>query len=91
MPGVLFCSLFLLTINLFAFAGFGFDKQRARQAERRIPERSLLFLALIGGTVGAWIGRRYFRHKTRKAGFSAILALITLAQMAFIIWFFTRT
>lgn len=90
MPSAQFCSLFLLTINFFAFAGFGFDKQRARRGDRRMPERSLLFLALIGGTGGAWVGRRYFRHKTRKAGFSAILGLITLAQMAFLTWFFTR-
>lgn len=90
MPGALLCSLFLLTINLFAFAGFGFDKQRARQGAPRVSERSLLFLALIGGTGGAWMGRRYFRHKTCKVGFSAILALITLAQMTFLIWFFTR-
>lgn len=91
MSGALLCSLLLFTINLFAFASFGFDKQRARRGAHRIPERSLLFLALIGGIGGAWVGRQYFRHKIRKAGFSAILALITLAQMAFIVWFFTCT
>ncbi|HWJ69059.1 MAG TPA: DUF1294 domain-containing protein [Sphingobium sp.] len=83
-------GLALLAINLAAFTSFGLDKQRARQGGPRVRERTLLLLALVGGSGGAWLGRRHFRHKTRKAGFSTALALITLAQIAILALIVTR-
>ncbi|HZV18386.1 MAG TPA: DUF1294 domain-containing protein [Sphingobium sp.] len=90
MAGPILTGLFLLAINLIAFAAFGIDKRRARGGQRRLRERDLLLLALIGGTCGAWLGRSHFRHKTRKRGFSGALALITLGQIAFLLWFVAR-
>ena len=57
-------------INFAAFAAFGIDKMRAEARAWRISEANLLGLALIGGTPGAYAGRRLFRHKTRKQPFS---------------------
>lgn len=90
-PAWLLLCLAMLAINLAAFASFGFDKQRARRGGPRVRERTLLLLALAGGAAGAWVGRRHFRHKTRKAGFSAALALITLAQIAILALLVTRS
>jgi uncharacterized membrane protein YsdA (DUF1294 family) len=73
-------ALALAAVNLYAFMRFGVDKARAQAGQRRISEADLLFFAMIGGTLGAYAGRAYFRHKTRKAGFSLQLHLITMVQ-----------
>ncbi|WP_346770448.1 DUF1294 domain-containing protein [Sphingomonas sp. AOB5] len=66
---------------------FGQDKQRAVKGARRIPERELLGLALIGGTPGAFLARTLFRHKTRKQPFTGWLWAIAVAQAgALIAW-----
>lgn len=72
----------LAFVNLWTMLRFWQDKQRAIAGERRIPESSLLGLALIGGSPGALLARRLFRHKTRKQPFSAQLYLIVAAQIA---------
>ena len=59
---------------------FGFDKIRAEKGDWRIAESTLLALAFIGGTCGAYLGRAAFRHKTRKQPFSKQLHMITIAQ-----------
>ena len=61
--------LFLLAANLVAFCAFGLDKWFARRGSRRISERRLLLLALCCGGLGAWLGAKTFRHKTRKPSF----------------------
>ena len=90
MPIWLLLWLFLLAMNFAAFAAFGIDKRRALERRWRVRESDLLFLAFVGGTGGAWLGRWYFRHKTRKASFSGALAVVTLAQMAILVWLFTH-
>lgn len=72
--------LILLLVNIWAFTLFGVDKNRARKGQRRIAERDLLGLALIGGSPGAFLGRHVFRHKTRKEPFSTWLQVIAMLQ-----------
>ena len=79
---------FLLALNLFTMLRFSQDKQRAEAGERRIPEADLLGLALIGGSPGALLARRLFRHKTRKQPFSTWLFLIVALQAGALIGFF---
>lgn len=76
--------LWLAVINLIAFLAFGLDKWKAKRKERRpsvrrIPEKTLLLLAAVGGSVGALLGMRVFHHKTLhrafRFGVPAILAL----------------
>ena len=74
--------IYLILINLAAYAAFGWDKHKARRGGWRIPERTLLLLALAGGSVGAWIGMKVFRHKTRHPKFSVGLPVILAAQCA---------
>jgi len=61
------------------------DKQRAIAGARRIAEADLLGLALIGGSPGALLARRWFRHKTRKEPFSTRLLLIVALQAGAVI------
>ena len=60
---------YLSVINFTTWAAYGLDKGRAKSGQWRIPERTLLLLALIGGSLGALAGMIMFRHKTRKAKF----------------------
>ena len=59
---------------------FGFDKLRAEAGSWRIAESALLGFALLGGSAGAFLGRRVFRHKTRKEPFSSDLRRIATFQ-----------
>lgn len=72
---------YLLGINLLTFLLFGLDKRRARQAGRRIPEKTLLLHAALGGTIGAWMGMRSFRHKTLHRKFRYGIPLLLLLQL----------
>ena len=60
---------YLIVINIVTWIAFGLDKWEAKSGKWRIPERTLLLLALAGGSLGALAGMIMFRHKTRKAKF----------------------
>ena len=70
----------LALLNLWTILRFWQDKQRAMAGERRIPENDLLGLAVLGGSPGALLARRLFRHKTRKEPFSTQLLVIVALQ-----------
>jgi uncharacterized membrane protein YsdA (DUF1294 family) len=71
---------YLALVNATAFAAFGWDKRCAMSGDRRIPERTLLGLALIGGSLGAVAAQQMFRHKTRKEPFRTLLWLTLVGQ-----------
>ena len=78
----------LVIVNLLTMWRFADDKARAVAGTRRVPESDLLFLAAIGGTLGAFVARHAYRHKTRKQPFSTWLWLIAMAQAGLAIgWF----
>ena len=60
---------------------FGIDKAKAEAGAWRVAESTLLVLALLGGTLGAYAGRALFRHKTRKQPFGANLLAIAVLQV----------
>ncbi|MET0246001.1 MAG: DUF1294 domain-containing protein [Sphingomonas sp.] len=76
-----------VAVNLLTFLSFRRDKQRAVVGGRRIPERRLLGLALLGGTPAAFAARAMLRHNTRKQPFSAWLTLIAAAQAGLLLAF----
>ena len=53
---------------------------------RRIPEATLLLLAAIGGSIGAWLGMMVWRHKTQHLKFKYGVPTIILLQVAFVWW-----
>ncbi|MCB2062137.1 MAG: DUF1294 domain-containing protein [Novosphingobium sp.] len=71
----------LSAVNIWTVLSFWYDKQAAIRGDRRVSETNLLGLALIGGTPGAFLARKRFRHKTRKQPFSACLYLIAAVQI----------
>ena len=75
----------LMAVNALTAFAFRSDKLRAIEGRRRIREATLLQLALIGGSPGALVARRVYRHKTRKEPFSTYLLLIVMIQAGGII------
>lgn len=75
-------AVYLLLANAFAFGAFALDKAAAESNRRRIPERSLLLIALAGGSLGALTAQQVMRHKTRKQPFRALLIAIALLHLA---------
>jgi uncharacterized membrane protein YsdA (DUF1294 family) len=71
----------LIAINFLAFAAFGYDKAKAERREWRVSEATLLNLAFFGGTIGAYAGRKLFRHKTTKQPFCNQLHGIAVFQL----------
>lgn len=74
----------ILVINIITFFMYGFDKERAERGGWRVPEASLHFFAFIGGTLGAFLGMKKFRHKTKKGSFLVVFWLIVTIQIIFI-------
>jgi uncharacterized membrane protein YsdA (DUF1294 family) len=77
-------GMWLVGVNPTAFGFYGFDKARARGNAGRVPESVLHGLALAGGSIGAYLGMRVFRHKTIKGTFRAFYFLIVLVQAVLI-------
>ncbi|MBY5750732.1 DUF1294 domain-containing protein [Rhizobium leguminosarum] len=84
MTDIIKWALLFLALNLLVFSIYFRDKQAARHGRRRISERTLLLLALIGGSLGAVAAQQLLRHKTRKEPFRSILAAILILHGAVI-------
>ena len=82
--------LYLLLINAGAFVLMLADKQKARKKRWRIPERTLIGSALLGGSLGALLGMYTFRHKTKHLKFTLGVPAILIAQIALAIWIFLK-
>lgn len=72
---------YLLTVNVITFLMYGLDKLKAKINQWRIPESTLLLLAVIGGSVGAWAGMQVWRHKTQHVKFKYGVPVIFIVQI----------
>lgn len=79
-----FLYLYVAAVNVVTFFIYGLDKSKAKAGRWRIPEANLIVLAVIGGSVGALAGMRFFHHKTRKPKFYIGIPAILLIQIILI-------
>lgn len=71
--------IYLVAINAIGMVLFGLDKLFSKQkGHPRIPERTLLWIARIGGGAGCWLGMLLFRHKTKHIRFKVLVPLWTI-------------
>lgn len=77
-------------VSLAAFLLFAADKWKARHGRWRVPESVLWAAALCGGGVGAALGMRLLRHKTKKGFFHIGLPLLAALQLALLLWSVAR-
>ena len=79
-----YLAYYLLAINAVTFIVYGIDKYKAKKAKWRISEATLLLLAVLGGSIGAWIGMKVWHHKTMHKKFKYGIPVILLIQIALI-------
>ena len=72
----------LIGLNLFTFLLYGLDKYKSRRRMWRVSESTLLLFALAGGSLGAWMGRPLWHHKTLHWEFRISVPVIIVLQVA---------
>ena len=78
---------YLVIINIVTFLVYGIDKWKARKAMWRVREASLLMLAVLGGSIGAWLGMKVWHHKTQHKKFRYDIPAIIIIQLVIIGYF----
>ena len=81
-----FALIYLLIVNAAGFTSMLVDKFKAKKNLWRIPESTLLTIALIGGSAGSLIGMYTVRHKTKHKKFTIGVPLILAVQVGIIAW-----
>ena len=79
---------YLVIINIIAFIVYGIDKLKAKRGKWRITEATLLLLAIIGGSIGAWCGVKVWHHKTLHKKFRYGIPLIIALQTAMVLYLY---
>lgn len=74
-------AIYFILINLTAFIMYGVDKRKAVRHKWRIPERTLIGIAVFGGSLGALLGMITFHHKTRHKQFTIGVPVIIAVQV----------
>lgn len=77
--------MYLLIVNLIGFVLMFVDKKRAQNKQWRIKEATLFLSAAIGGSIGAMLGMKVFRHKTKHLSFLIGMPAIFIVQVALVI------
>lgn len=75
--------ILLVVAEVAVFGLFAFDKAQARGHGWRVRETTLLQASLLGG-VGAWLGQRLLRHKTRKEPFRTRLSYVIALHLVLV-------
>ena len=83
-------AVWLIAINVVTFAVYGIATRRARRGAWRVPEKPLVLLPLLGGSLGALLGMRVFHHKTKHWYFEWGIPAILLVQAALAAWSLLR-
>ena len=73
--------IYLAVVNIVTFFLYGIDKWKAKRSKRRVPESTLLWWAALGGSVGALLGMKAYRHKTLHKKFKYGVPAILIAQL----------
>ena len=82
--------IYLAVINVVTFFLYGIDKLKAKHSHWRVSEATLIWFAVFGGSIGAWLGMKAWHHKTQHAKFKYGIPLILLVQIVLIGWLWYR-
>ena len=82
--------IYLVSINLIGLLVMYIDNKKPKYGRWRIPEKTLLIVALLGGSIGTMIGMRLFRHKTQKIKFTLGFPTILISEIIIITYFLIK-
>ena len=77
---------YLLAVNIATFLLYGIDKYKAKKGRWRISEATLLMMAVIGGSIGAWAGMRLWHNKTMHKKFKYGIPIIIILQVCLVVY-----
>ena len=81
---------YLLAVNITSFLLYSIDKYKAKKGRWRISEATLLLMAVIGGSIGAWVGMRIWHHKTMHKKFKYGIPVIIIFHVALAVYLLTN-
>ena len=81
---IIYTSIAIL--NVITFMIYAIDKWKAKKNRWRIPESILLLLAVLGGSIGAWMGMKIWHHKTMHKKFKYGIPLIMILQIGMLLY-----
>ena len=79
-----FIAIYIIIINIITFIYYGIDKLKAKKGKWRTPESTLIRLAVIGGSIGAYLGTKIWHHKSLHKKFKYGIPIILIIQIALI-------
>jgi uncharacterized membrane protein YsdA (DUF1294 family) len=82
---------YVIVINVITLMMYGIDKWKAKHSKWRIPEATLLIMAAVGGSIGAWTGIKLFHHKTLHKKFKYGVPAIFLIQLGIVVFVYLKT
>lgn len=81
---------YLIIINLISFILFTLDKKRSISKKWRIPESTLIFVSLMGGSAGSLLGMKLFKHKTKKLKFTILVPISLIINILLVILYIKK-
>ena len=83
-------DIYLAAVNVMTFFLYGIDKFKAKHSKWRVSEAALIWMAVLGGSVGAWLGMKVWHHKTQHKKFKYGVPLILMAQIGLAVlgWYY---
>ena len=81
---------YIVAVNIATFLLYGIDKYKAKKGKWRVSEATLLMMAVIGGSIGAWAGMRLWHHKTMHKKFKYGIPVIIMMQIALVTYLHTN-
>ena len=79
--------VYLVIVNIIGFLAMGIDKAKAKAGAWRIPEKTLLGIAVMGGGLGVMLGMEGFRHKTKHWYFKYGIPVVLMVEISAILFF----
>ena len=87
---IIYCFYYLVLINVITFIAYGIDKLKAKKGKWRIPEATLLLLAIVGESIGAWCGMKVWHHKTMHKKFKYGIPSVMAIQIGLCLYWITQ-